>query len=138
MADHVTLFATELDLRSRENLVRARQIYLEIREDAENENLFRTGFELGIDANAETTCLRISATQSGDAQGLLHFVRRCAKEFGLTGPWGFEWAHSSSTPIQHGFGGGALVLDLASGDTLAWMDTHGWLVRQLAQAGRAP
>lgn len=138
MADHVTLFATELDLRSRENLVRARQIYQGVPEDAESKVLFRTGFELGMDANAETTCLRIFAAQAGDVQALLHFVRRCAKEFGLSGPWGFEWAHSSSTPIQHGFGGGALVLDLASGDTLAWTDTHGWLVGQLAQAGRVP
>lgn len=137
MANHVTLFAAELDLRSRENLDRARQIYQEIPEDAENEILFRTGFKLGMDANAETTCLRIFAAQSGDVQALLHFVRRCAKEFGLSGPWSFEWAHSSSTPILHGFGGGALVLDLASG-TLAWTDTHGWLVRQLAKAGGAP
>lgn len=129
MADHATLFATELDLRSRANLARARKIYDENPEDA-------AGFELGVDANADTTILRIFATQPANTGAVIRFVRHCAREFGLSGPWGFEWAHVSQTPIQNGFGGGALVLDLSSGDTLAWTDTHGWLIRQLARAGR--
>lgn len=138
MADHVKLFATELDLSSRANLVRACNIYREHANDAGNDVAFSAGFEIGVDTNTDNTTLRIFATRSGDTGAVIRFIRRCAQEFGLTGPWGLEWAHVSATPIQNGFGGGALVLDLATGDTLAWTDTHGWLIRQLAQAGRAP
>jgi len=136
MADHATLFATELDLRSRTNLARAREICDEVPEDAGNDVAFCAGFELGVDGNADSTTLRIFATRSGDTGAVIRFVQHCAREFGLSGPWGFEWAHVSKTPIQNGFGGGALVLDLSSGNTLVWNDTHAWMIRQLARAGR--
>ena len=136
MADHLTLFATELDVRTPENLLRARQIYEETPEHSDNGAAFREGFDLNVDEQASECRLRISASPSGDTGAVIRFVRRCAQEFGLTGPWGFEWAHVCSKPMLHSFGGGALVLDLTTGDTLAWNDTHGWLARQLAKAGR--
>lgn len=136
MADYMTLFATELDVRTPENLLRARQLYEETPEASDNETAFRDGFDLNLDEHPGVSRLRISASQSGDAGAVIRFVRRCAQEFGLTGPWGFEWAHVCSKPMLHSFGGGALVLDLTTGDTLAWSDTHGWLARQLAKAGR--
>ncbi|MET3927500.1 hypothetical protein [Devosia sp. 2618] len=136
MADHLTLFATELDVRFPANLLRARQFYRESPEASDNETAFRDGFDLNVDECPGEYRLRISASQSGDTGAVIRFVRRCAQEFGLTGPWGFEWAHVCTKPMLHSFGGGALVLDLTTGDTLAWNDTHGWLVRQLAKAGR--
>lgn len=136
MADYLTLFATELDVRVPANLLRARQFYEESPETSDNETAFRDGFDLNVDEHPGLSRLRISASQSGDTGAVIRFVRRCAREFGLAGPWGFEWAHVCTKPMLHSFGGGALVLDLATGDTLAWNDTHGWLVRQLAKAGR--
>lgn len=136
MADHATLFAVSLDVGSRENLVRARQIYGEAPENPDSEIPFLGGFQLDVEGAAHNTALRISATQFGDTGAVIRFVRRCAEEFSLVGSWGFEWAHTSSSPILHSFGGGALVLDLATGETLAWIDTHGWLVRHLAQSER--
>jgi hypothetical protein len=138
MADHLTLFAAELDVRTPENLLRARQIYGEPLAPSDNGSAFRDGFALSVDEHASECRLRISASQSGDTGAVIRFIRRCAQEFGLTGPWGFEWAHVCSKPMLHSFGGGALVLDLTTGDTLAWNDTHGWLVRQMAKAGRTP
>ena len=37
---------------------------------------------------------------------------------GITGLWGFEWSHTCSKPDLDAFGGGAIVIDLASGETL--------------------
>jgi hypothetical protein len=136
MADYLTLFAAELDVRVPANLARARQFYEESPAASDSETTFRDGFDLNIDERPGLSRLRIFASQSGDTGAVIRFVRHCAREFGLTGPWGFEWAHVSTKPMLHSFGGGALVLDLTTGDTLAWTDTHGWLVRQLAKAGR--
>ena len=52
---------------------------------------------------------------------------RCAKEFCLTGLWGMQYANTCSRPRIDGFGGGAHVLDLATGETVDWIYTDGWL-----------
>lgn len=135
MADHITLFAAEFDLRNPQNLVRARLIYEEPPDHQGHEVAFRDGFSLDVDEAVGSSRLRIIASRSGDTSSVIRFVQRCAEEFKLTGLWAFEWAHTSSAPTLHGFGGGALVLDLASGQTIAWNDTHSWLVRMLARAG---
>lgn len=132
MVDHRTLFAAELDLRNRENLARARLIYDLPPDDPENEIAFRDGFDLDVAEAAGSFRLRIIASGSGNTSLVIRFVQRCAEEFALTALWGFEWAHTSTKPTRHGFGGGALVL--ASGQTIAWSDTHSWLVRMLARS----
>lgn len=58
----------------------------------------------------------------------------CAKEFGLTGRWGFQYANSCSRPRIDAFGGGAHVMDLATGETVSWIDTRGWLADAIAYA----
>ena len=54
-------------------------------------------------------------------------LKRCAAAFGLTGRWGFQYANTCSRPRVDAFGGGAHVLDLATGETVAWTYTSGWL-----------
>lgn len=72
---------------------------------------------------------------TGDPERLIQFVKRCAAEFGLTGRWGFQYANTCSKPRLDGFGGGAHVLDLASGETVDWIYTAGWLDQTLSDEG---
>ncbi len=51
---------------------------------------------------------------------------------GITGLWGFEWSHTCSRPRLGAFGGGALVIDLASGETLGTISSNEWLTSTLA------
>ena len=64
---------------------------------------------------------------TGDPEHVIQFVKRCAAEFGLTGLWGMQYANTCSKPRVDGFGGGAHVLDLATGETVDWIYTDGWL-----------
>jgi len=68
---------------------------------------------------------------SGDPERVIQFVKRCAAEFHLTGLWGFQYANVCSKPRLDGFGGGAHVLDLASGETIAWVSSDAWLAETL-------
>ena len=68
---------------------------------------------------------------TGDPAHVIQFVQRCAAAFGLSGRWGFQYANTSSRPRLDGFGGGAHVLDLATGETVAWIYTDGWLAQVL-------
>lgn len=60
-------------------------------------------------------------------RGDRHVRHQCAAEFGLTGRWGFQYANTCSRPRVDAFGGGAHMLDLATGETVAWTYTEGWL-----------
>ncbi len=72
---------------------------------------------------------------TGDPERLIQFVKRCAATFGLTGRWGFQYANTCSRPRLDGFGGGAHVLDLATGETVDWIYTDGWLAETIADEG---
>lgn len=72
---------------------------------------------------------------TGDPERLIQFVKRCAAEFRLSGRWGFQYANTCSKPRLDGFGGGAHVLDLATGETLDWIYTDGWLDQTLSDEG---
>lgn len=47
------------------------------------------------------------------------------------------YANTCSQPRLDGFGGGAHVLDLATGKTIAWTYTDGWLAEMLDETGDA-
>ena len=73
--------------------------------------------------------------RSADQQLLVTFVTRCAEALALTGRWGFQWAGIASDPVVDGFSGGTHVLDLATGETIAWTSTGRWLADRLARGG---
>ena len=94
------------------------------------------GFLLSIQPEHGGTQLWMRDDVTGDPEHVIQFVKRCAAEFGLSGLWGFQYANSCSKPRIDGFGGGAHVLDLATGETVDWIYTDGWLSSVLE--GRAP
>ena len=132
MADYFTRFSCVLDVGSPENAARALDLYSDILADAAAEDPPSDGFALSIVPEHGGTALWMHDDGTGDPQAVLDFVTACAAAFGLTGRWGFHFALTCSKPRVGAFGGGAHVLDLATGATIAWISTDGWLADHLA------
>ncbi|NKK70053.1 hypothetical protein GFM13_06535 [Rhizobium leguminosarum bv. viciae] len=134
MADYFTHFSCLLDVGTPDNAARALDIYTALM--AENaEDPPSDAFLVSVEAEYGGAHLWMRDDATGDPQRVIDFVRRCAAAFGLTGRWGFQWAATSSRPRVNAFSGGAHVLDLANGETIAWIGTHGWLADRLAEGG---
>jgi len=139
MADYYTHFSCLLDVGTPANAVRALDLYTQLSVDGVSEDPPSDGFALSIEPEHGGTRLWMRDDVTGDQESLITFVRICAKEFGLTGRWGFQFANSCSRPRIDAFGGGAHLMDLATGETVGWIDTHGWLADTIADDdGGAP
>ena len=135
MADYFTHFSCLLDVGTPENAARALDLYNRLSEDGASEEPPSEGFLLSIQPEHGGSQLWMRDDVTGDPERLIHFVNRCAAEFGLKGRWGFQYANTCSKPRLDGFGGGAHVLDLASGETVDWIHTDGWLAQTISGEG---
>lgn len=135
MAEYFTRFSCLLDVGTPENAARALELYNKLSEQGASEEPPSDGFLLSIEPEYGGTQLWMRDDGTGDPERLIQFVKLCATEFGLTGRWGFQYADTCSRPRLDGFGGGAHVLDLATGDTVAWIYTDGWLAEALDGGG---
>ena len=131
MADYFTHFSCLLDVGTPENATRALDLYNALSEEGASEEPLSEGFLLSIQPEHGGTNLWIRDDITGDPQRVIDFAIRCAAAFHLTGRWGFQYANSCSKPRLDGFGGGAHVLDLATGETVDWIYTDGWLAEVL-------
>ncbi|MGO1164577.1 hypothetical protein [Brucella pseudogrignonensis] len=131
MAEYFTHFSCLLDVGTPDNASRALNLYNQLSEEGATEEPPSDGFLLSIQPEHGGIKLWMRDDVTGDPERLIQFVKRCAAEFGLTGRWGFQYANACSKPPVHGFGGGAHVLDLATGETVAWTYTDGWLAEVL-------
>jgi len=132
MADYYTHFSCLLDVGTPENAARALDLYNALSEENAAEDPPSDGFLLSVQPEHGGTQLWIRDDVTGDPEHVIQFVKRCAAAFGLTGRWGFQYANTCSRPRVNAFGGGAHVLDLATGATVAWTYTNGWLAMVLA------
>lgn len=130
MADYFTHFCCLLDVGTPENATQALVLFAALAGYVDDE-VRGGGFAVSIE-EAGYGRLWIRDDGAGDPEQVIGFVRRCAAAFGLTGRWVFQWANSCSRPRLYAFGGGAHVLDLATGETVAWIYTDGWLSDRLA------
>ncbi|MFS8037419.1 hypothetical protein ACI7BZ_10725 [Xanthobacter sp. AM11] len=133
MADYFTHFSCPLDVGTPENAARALDLYNALSREGASEEPPSEGFLLSIQPEHGGTKLWMRDDVTGDPERLIQFVKRCAATFGLTGRWGFQYANTCSRPRLDGFGGGAHVLDLATGETIAWTYTDGWLDTVLSE-----
>ncbi|GKX34105.1 MAG: hypothetical protein MnENMB40S_17230 [Rhizobiaceae bacterium MnEN-MB40S] len=131
MADYFTHFSCLLDVGTPDNAARALDFYNILSEANAAEDPPSDGFLLSIQPEHGGTQLWMRDDVTGDPEHVIQFVKRCATAFGLTGRWGFQYANTCSRPRLDGFGGGAHVLDLATGETVAWTYTDGWLAEVL-------
>lgn len=130
MADYFTQFSCVLDLGTQDNAARALALYDQLAAELEESDDAHIGFLVSITPEPGGAQLWICSDESGDPDHVARFVCRCAEAFQLKGRWGFQWAHSCSKPRLDGFGGGALLIDLTSGETIASLDTGDRLDRQ--------
>ena len=135
MADYFTHFSCLLDVGTPENAARALDLYNRLSEAGASEEPPSEGFLLSIQPEHGGTQLWMREDVTGDPERLIQFVKHCATEFDLTGRWGFQYANTCSKPRLDGFGGGAHVLDLATGETVDWIYTDGWLDQTLSGEG---
>ncbi len=127
MADYFTHFSCVLDVGTPDNAARALELYNALSAEGASEEPPSDGFLLSIEPEHGGTQLWMRDDTTGDPERLIQFVKRCAAAFGLAGRWGFQYANTCSRPRVNAFGGGAHVLDLATGATVACTYTHGWL-----------
>jgi hypothetical protein len=135
MADYFTHFSCLLDVGTHENAARALDLYNALSQEGASEDPPSDGFLLSIQPEHGGTNLWMRDDITGDPERLIQFVKRCASAFSLTGRWGFQYANTCSKPRLDGFSGGAHVLDLATGKTVEWIYTDGWLAETLANEG---
>jgi hypothetical protein len=135
MADYFTHFSCLLDVGTHENAARALDLYNALSQEGASEDPPSDGFLLSIQPEHGGTNLWMRDDITGDPERLIQFVKRCASAFSLTGRWGFQYANTCSKPRLDGFSGGAHVLDLATGKTVDWIYTDGWLAETLANEG---
>ena len=141
MADYFTHFSCLLDVGTPDHAARALALYNALSEEGTSEEPPSEeppseGFLLSIQPEHGGSQLWMRDDVTGDPERLIEFVKRCAAEFSLKGRWGFQYANTCSRPRLDGFGGGAHVLDLATGETVDWIYTDGWLSSVLE--GRDP
>ena len=127
MADYYTHFSCLLDVGTPENAARALELYNPLAAENASEDTPENGFQLSIQTEHGGSELWMHDDGNGDPEHVIKFVLRCAKEFRLIGLWGMQYANSCSRPRIDGFGGGAHVLDLSTGETVDWINTDGWL-----------
>ena len=135
MADYFTHFSCLLDVGTSENAARALDLYNKLSEESASEEPPSEGFLLSIQPEHGGNQLWMRDDMTGDPERLLQLVKRCGAEFGLMGRWGFQYANTCSKPRLDGFGGGAHVIDLATGETVDWIYTDGWLNQTISAEG---
>jgi len=132
MTTYTTEFSCVLQLKSADQVTAAQTIYAEL--DAEKENEGETvGFDLHGDPADPGAQLSITDSDGeGNPDNVVLFVERCAEAFGLSGLWGFQWSYGCSAPRLDGFGGGAVIYDLARRQEVERIDSFDWLAQRLA------
>ena len=111
----------------RPNAARALDIYNALAAETAQEDPPSDGFALSIQPEHGGSHLWMRDDGNGDPEHVIQFVKHCAREFGLSGRWGFQYATGCSRPRTDAFGGGAHVLDLATGETVGWIYSGSWL-----------
>ena len=125
MADDFTLFSCVLDVRSADNMQRARAIYREMEIAYANFEATEIGFM--VEADGPVSLWIHDGDSFGNPEHVAAFVLRCAAECDLKGRWGFTWALTCPRPCTDGFGGGAQLLDLSARTRVDRIDCELWL-----------
>ncbi len=138
MADYFTRFSVMLPLGSADRIAPVLAIYAKLAEGLDRDEEASIGFEATASPQVDPSALWLSAEEDGNPEHVITFVRLCGEAFGLSGRWGFRWALTCSRMRLDGWGGGAHVLNLATGETEEWLDCEDWLAEHLVESPTAP
>lgn len=89
-------------------------------------------FSIKID-DAVRGFIRFDSGDDGDPEQVIAFVQRCAKAFGLSGLWGFQWSHGCRFRSLDAFSGAACLLDLGQQRVIETIDCQQWLSDRIAR-----
>jgi hypothetical protein len=137
MADYFTHFSCVLPLPDPAMAARAMAHFKAFEARLEDEEDRAPCLAVELIPAGETQSLWIHDDGNGEPDDVIALVSQIAPDLGLTGPWGFQWSHHCSRPLLGAFAGGAYVLDLATGDEVASLNTTTWLARVVADPSRA-
>jgi len=131
MSRSYTHFSCVLPLGRAEFLPSALTLYERYAEelDARYERICFTVKACDLDRGS----LRIVSGEDGDPEQVIAFVQRCARTFGLTGLWGFQWSQGCVFPSFDAFGGAACLLDLGEQRVVDRIDCRRWLSDRIAR-----
>jgi hypothetical protein len=132
MADYYTQFSCILDVGTAENAARAEIIHDELAAEPDSQEGESPGFAMDAGRESGTGALWIHSDEHGNPEHVIQFVLRYAAELQLGGLWGFTWSLSCSKPRLDAFGGGAHVLDLTTGATIADIDCSHFVCEHVA------
>lgn len=135
MANYCTHFSCLLGVGTADNATKALALYESLGEQMDAEEEGDIGFQLEVQPESDGVWLWIHDDIDGDTNHVIAYVQHLAEELELTGLWGFKWVRTCSRPRIDAFGGGACVIDLASGEVIASITTGEWLAQQLAEGG---
>lgn len=139
MATYYTRFACVLPLGTSENVACARAAFAAYeRALATNDEDVPAFCVVETTGDAGPELLITSGEGSGDPDQVAAFVGLVGRSCGLAGPWGFVWGYSCDRNRTDGFGGGAVVLDLATGEILDFLSCDRWLIARLGNELAAP
>lgn len=127
MADDHTQFSCSLKLKSVEDALFAID-FLEAMRTEDDTFLDMCSFQVSIldgDKSSAELWLR-DAYGAADIMAVIEFVARLAREVGSTGYWGFQYSLSCSKPRLNEFGGGAIIINLETGDIESATSTEDW------------
>jgi hypothetical protein len=138
MADLFTQFSCLLHVATAENATAADLIRGELAAELDREEGASLGFDMEVDHHSGPGALWVYSDEYGDPEHVIRFVLRCAEAFSLSGKWGFSWSYTCSRPTLDGFGGGAHVLDLETGTTVADLDCNAFVETHVATLREEP
>lgn len=126
MANYFTQFSLMSPVEKPETVEPALEIYRQLEKELDRDESASIAF-IAESSDDEPAALWLHSDADGEPEHVIASAKRCGQAFGLTGRWGFCWGLSCSRARLDGFGGGAYVLDLATGDTIDWLDCEHWL-----------
>lgn len=133
MADYFTHFSCLLGVGSADDAAKALALYEALADQMDADTEGDIGFQLEVQPESDGVWLWIHDDVDGDTNHVIAYVQHLAQELELTGLWGFKWVRTCSRPRIDAFGGGACVIDLASGEITASITTGEWLAQHLAE-----
>ncbi len=131
MANYQTRFACKLLVGNDDARQRAIALHAEYRAKLEERNE-DVNFEIKTDRVSDAYSLIFTSLEgSGDPDQVVDFLARLGPALGLTGRWGFVWANVCDRDRFDGFGGGAVIVKLETGEVAASLDCESWLADTL-------
>lgn len=115
MANYYTKFAFAFDVGV-ENVDRAMKIAEDMRDEPEKFGL--DSFSVDVAPSQTQGAIKVDDDTNSDLDGAVAFIRECGKQLELTGIVEFKYANDCDAARFDAYGGGAVSIDLATGETL--------------------